>query len=62
MDPTKENFCYFAKNFNQLQNLINNYSRNNKDFNDSHKKNREKIKNTVFTENNIEKLIKLIAN
>ena len=44
MDPTKGNFCYFAKDFNQLQNLINDYSRNKKDFNDS-QKNREKIYN-----------------
>ena len=62
MDPTKGNFCYFAKDFNQLQNLINDYSRNKKDFNDSHKKNREKIRNIIFAENNIEKLIKLITN
>ena len=52
MDPTKENFCYFAKNFNQLQNLINNYSRNNKDFNDFIKKTGKKLK--------IQSLLKII--
>ena len=62
MDPIKENFCYFAKNFNQLKNLINDYSRNSIYFCEFHKEKREKIKNIIFTENNIEKLIKLIIN
>lgn len=62
MDPIKENFCYYASNLYQLKDLINDFSKDNKNFHDFHKKKRGEVKNIIFTENNIDKLIKLITN
>ena len=61
-DPTEGDFCYTAKTFNELSELISNFSKNKKNFVSKHSENRKKIKDKVFVENNIEKLIKLIAN
>ncbi len=60
-DPIKENFCYSAKNFEILKALINDYSKNTKNFQNFHKTRRNEIKDIVFNENNIEKLIKQIT-
>ena len=62
LDPTEGDFCYTAKTFNELSELISNFSKNEKNFVSKHSENRKKIKDKVFVENNIEKLIKLIAN
>ena len=61
LDPTKEDFCYTAKNFNELLKLISIFSKDEKDFVNKHSKNRKKIKNKVFLEINIDKLTKLVT-
>ena len=61
LDPTKEDFCYTAKNFNELLKLISIFSKDEKDFVNKHSKNRNKIKNKVFLETNIDKLTKLVT-
>ena len=61
LDPTKEDFCYTAKNFNELLKLISIFSKDENDFVTKHSKNRKKIKNKVFLETNIDKLTKLVT-
>ena len=62
MDPTKENFCYTAFNFSELINLVNDFAMNDEYFCNHHSKNRKIIKNKIFVENDIDKLVKLITN
>ncbi len=62
MDPTKENFCHLAGNFNELINLINESNKDFESFSKKHSENRKIIKNKIFANNSIEKLMELITN
>ena len=61
MDPTKENFCHLAGNFEELINLINESNKDFESFSKKHSENRKVVKNKIFGNNNIEKLMELIT-